>query len=529
MGKIIKTAGMFLSVVFLITVNVSGNTIAPAGWPDHVAMGAVVNAGAADIQTDADVDAFFKYATGEGAPGRILFPNNTDVLLAQSKLHSTAKCPYVIPVLVEYTANGSDGKKTLVPDFKLDYMTRHFINLILDSQLINYYITDNGVHTVSIILNPDFLGEIQKEINHNNLGENNAGATLFLGEGNTIEVITALKRAVAFISEKSDWTLKNKTLENATPIDTIKAIKSNYFGPAWELKLWDNPSIFETVANSKYESIISNKASYENIKIPSYITDDFKGYCQAANWIIRNYAPKATFGWMSNIWACSGSGMYDGLWVHRNPTDADISGYAKGISDFWNKELGIYSGENKPDFIVFDKFERNAFDTDGNTFDKGWLWSQDSLNYYLKFVKDISKNLGVPAMIWQIPGGHLAADVVVDDVTDETSKMSTEPQFFLGDENFSTVHVKDRVLTNAYGVHKGKTVIEFLGENNEKIDWSKNNMQTVSDSNIFSILWGGGNTTSIGTYPTSKKDDGWLKKKINIYYQNPVEVSKELK
>lgn len=53
--------------------------------------------------------------------------------------------------------------------------------------------------------------------------------------------------------------------------------------------------------------------------------------------------------------------------------------------------------------------------------------------------------------------------------------------------------------------------------------WQTNNLQQAASSNVFAILWGGGNTTSVGSFPSD--DGGWLANKINNYYKNPVNLS----
>jgi hypothetical protein len=49
-------------------------------------------------------------------------------------------------------------------------------------------------------------------------------------------------------------------------------------------------------------------------------------------------------------------------------------------------------------------------------------------------------------------------------------------------------------------------------------DYGKSQLQKLADKNIFSILWGGGETISVATIGTNGNDDGWLANKLRGYY-----------
>ena len=137
------------------------------------------------------------------------------------------------------------------------------------------------------------------------------------------------------------------------------------------------------------------------------------------------------------------------------------------------------------------------------------------------FVKAITTKLGVPAMLWQIPGGHIGAD--------ETNQntMSTEAQFLFGDKRFSTANVPSGPLSTYYRSYQKVDTAQFLnstcGSNNSACDWSSSNLAMAENSNVFAILWGTGTrSTSIGTYPGGDQlDGGWLLGKVNEYYTAP--------
>lgn len=125
----------------------------------------------------------------------------------------------------------------------------------------------------------------------------------------------------------------------------------------------------------------------------------------------------------------------------------------------------------------------------------------------------MSKGLGdIPVMLWQIPGGHLQIQGGIDT---RESHGSTAPNYFFGDgwlepdlsnlKAYIPQETKDYLLQDGY-------------------DWtSSNNMLKARESNVFPILWGGGNTTSVGKFPSD--DGGWLSEKVLEYSQNPAYLS----
>ncbi|MEI7590004.1 MAG: hypothetical protein WCJ49_01600, partial [Deltaproteobacteria bacterium] len=486
-------------------------SFAPSNWPNHIAMGSAMDT-MHDIPYFANIEAINKYATGDGAPGQIVAPRVINSLiddayeLSNLQMSHTDNYYSVRPVLVEYTANGSQSLEILQADFTLNNMAMHFINLMKDCNAIGAQSSTN----TSIILNPDLLGEIEQFLFTNasaanktnpnfianviNSANANTNATNLLVSGCTancsLKVIEALKIAVYFINNKPDSTSQ---ADFATAVANYTSVTK--------------------------ASVNNNTAS---VSLPT-VTEDFAGYIQAINWIVKNYAPKANFGWHSNIRTSYDTpwlGLYDGLWTHTIPNSSNINAYASVISTFWNS-LGIYTGSYKPDFIVFDKYGVNGLSSYVSTFSNGYLFNQQDMKSYFGFVKAITTKLGVPAMLWQIPGGHIGADVT------NQNTMSTEAQFLFGDKRFSTANVPSGPLSTYYRSHQKVDTAQFLnstcGSNNSACDWSSSNLAMAENSNVFAILWGTGTrSTSIGTYPGGDQlDGGWLLGKVNEYYTAP--------
>ncbi|EDW8156879.1 hypothetical protein FHP40_003225 [Salmonella enterica subsp. enterica serovar Hartford] len=248
--------------------------------------------------------------------------------------------------------------------------------------------------------------------------------------------------------------------------------------------------------------------------VPSLPTfsDDLYGYIQAVNYLVRQFAPDVAFGWQTNVWA---TGTAD--WVLRDTADPVAEGQA--IAGFIH-ELGVYSGEYAPDFIAFDKFERDCFSPDALAH---YGWNATCWLNYLAMVKQVTKALLTPAMLWQIPGGHMPT------VEEGVSKISAAHfasggTFFMGDARIGSdpdtlsLQLLNTALNSAtYGV---PTVGDFLRKD-KGYDWGQMQALNLPDFNVFSILWGGGSTISITTIHSNGEDGGWLADKMVEYYAAP--------
>ena len=251
--------------------------------------------------------------------------------------------------------------------------------------------------------------------------------------------------------------------------------------------------------------------------------DNIQGYFQSVNYVIKIIGEcKIPFGYQENVWAAG-----SGLWVFDDANEFDTAeNQASQTSDFINN-LEIYTGPWKPDFLAFDRFERDCFGPAGIT---SYGWTAKHWNRYLEFCERIAKDIGdVPIMLWQIPGGHLATTSETLNSYDVSTYSSAAGPFFLGDSNIGTnlnsiIPAVRNIQLPAGSSHYGNsdTVGELLAQDNN-YDWATSNLSRLADMNIFSILWGGGSTVgtaSIGT--NGAGDDGWLAGKVNDYYDNVV-------
>lgn len=241
-------------------------------------------------------------------------------------------------------------------------------------------------------------------------------------------------------------------------------------------------------------------------------SDDLYGYLQAVNFVKHHFAPDVPFGWQTNVWA---TGTAD--WLLRD--NADPSAQAQQIVAFID-ELGVYQGEYAPDFIVFDKFERDCFSPDALAH---YGWNATCWFNYLNMVKGTASGLNKPAMIWQIPGGHMP-------VRDEGTTLigadhfASGGTFLMGDArigtNISTITPQLTTLALNRTVYGAATVGEFLLKDNG-YDWGQRQAKNLPDYNVFAVLWGGGSTVSITTIYSNGDDGGWLAEKIRDYAAAP--------
>ncbi|EOX4832600.1 MULTISPECIES: hypothetical protein [unclassified Vibrio] len=84
-------------------------------------------------------------------------------------------------------------------------------------------------------------------------------------------------------------------------------------------------------------------------------------------------------------------------------TDDQSADKGKEVANFVNS-LDVYTGTYQPDYIVFDKYERDGF---GSEAIANYAYNATNWTRYLSYVKTISDGVESPAMIWQIPGGHM--------------------------------------------------------------------------------------------------------------------------
>jgi len=240
------------------------------------------------------------------------------------------------------------------------------------------------------------------------------------------------------------------------------------------------------------------------------------GYMQSINWAIRHFSPDVPFGWQENLWAPGSAN-----WVHRTPELE--SKIANNVFEYINK-LKVYQGPYKPYFIAFDKYERDAFYIPNTV----WFYDRTDWNTYIKFVGDVAKKLGMPAIIWQIPGGHMLTKSDTSGLP--LVHVSTAPDYFFGDPEVAKTfpnNILSGVLKFPLGSASYKSspvsVKDYLQSDSDK-NWGTSELQNAVDHNIVAILWGGGSTVGVVSIGSNGDDGFWLANKVKAYYKNPVKL-----
>ena len=480
-------------------------------------MGAVTDANTQNPEQLKDrlVDAIFKYAGdgGNGDRGKLVYPIFTQNTYKLAEELSTLNKHTTRPVMVVYTAEMSGG--TSFEDFKNNtsstetdnlILTKHFVNLMMLSQVMQLEYNKNRLDG-SIILNPDLMGMVQQQKLYQTLLGNNP---------TYIDVDSALKQAYWFIQSKHNWALQlnNGTtlnVANTTAIDFMQMVENGDFKNQGVYSPWDIKVPWE---NDATDILKQYQANNTNSVTPEF-DNNFKGWVQATNWIIKTFAPNITFGWQENVWNANSAN-----WVHADLSGADVlNTISKPTVELW-QDAGLYSGQYKPDFLVFDKYERNPIPGEAGS---GYIWNARDWDNYLTYVKQMSQGLGnIPVMLWQIPGGHLQT-------TSESTTIThgaTGPDFFLGNPDIKPdlsnlqSYISDINLADGtYNCQRDNAchLPDYLKDINgsSNYDWNNSNMDKARTSNVFAILWGGGSTTSVGSFPMD--DGGWLAKQVNHY------------
>ncbi len=268
------------------------------------------------------------------------------------------------------------------------------------------------------------------------------------------------------------------------------------------------------------------------------IKNNIKGWVQSQNFMIKEFAPDVAFGWVINLWN-PGSAH----WVHKQYTgERDVWDNASRSVALFVKWIGAYEDNAyRPDFLTFDKYERDGFGAAGKP---SYAFSSRAWDNYLMYVKQITDFIDTPAMLWQIPGGHMATKS--EDLTNDSSLCTNNESshcfrhldtsthgghsasggsYFMGDKKIGS-HPADTIRQDVLDIaisgshYNGATTVADLLDQDAGHNWGNDELRHSVFANAFAILWGGGETT--GSVPISTNKTGgydWLKKKI-VAYQN---------
>ncbi|WP_299497144.1 hypothetical protein [uncultured Shewanella sp.] len=495
------------------------------GWPNYLAMGNITDA---DIYNGTDLsstqvsltqypmNAIFKYA-GTGLPTdpnalSVTYPYQTYQTLAQTSFLTVDydndnalpdNSPTIKPVMVVYTANASYDWYSPVNDFTGDVMMNYFSKLILIAQLLE----KKGMG--SVILNPDFLGTLEKNIGSTT--DYYAQINEQLANNGDYTVENSLNAAISFVNTYQSFVpdcskaiipleLFNVLIECGADLDTANTT-------------WDH---IMTTAGPK----ISKTRGANHYATPNVSSNDVIAWITATNWIMNTFAPNISYGWQENLWATG-----DSTWIYDASSNiidsqaAEITGYLEAWS--------VFNGDYQPDFIVIDRYEGDDFMP--AVYDASYLYNSSDWYNYTAFVGKMSDNTNKPAMIWQIPGAHIQRFDDIDDAPTRVAEQhgGTAPNFFFSETQGGMPAVDfDNLI--AY-IDTIPTLPDYLkvqpdGNTEDTYYWNEGHLKTAIEANIFSILWGGENLAS-GAIDISLNpdlyDNGWLGTRIRHYLNGP--------
>ena len=436
------------------------------GWPaGKISMGTIHDASAEAKAGLAKhpVSAIFTYAgvSGDGDPGKVIPLDKSKIPtylgMANMSTYNT------IPVFVIYTANASGGGTAgAETDLTADYAQKHFQQLIMYSQALESAFQKRKIRS-TIVLNPDFLGNIYKD------GKINPSTTSLLDSGHTY---ASLLESALSSQQVTGHDVPQDVAQGDHLQDYIHAINwiMGAFAPdipyGWEDADWAGASAGNdwihaaSHANPNSASMIKTKATGE-IK---FLSD-----CQLIT-----------------------------------PVKIDSSGKT-----------------TKPAFIAFDKyganpiFQRTTNDPiDYSKVKEGYLFNAADWDSYINYTSQVAQQLKLPLMLFQIPGAHLP-------LTGDTSiaNLATFPDYLFGDEDdlntdlFSKIpgDISDKTYTT-----KSTTAGQYLLESGAEA-WQQSRTKNLISKGVFAILWGGGGFAT-GVIPEggpSFDDNGWLYNKIS--------------
>ena len=429
------------------------STAAVQGFPSYIAIGTVSEPGANidDQLKTLKMDSTFHYV-GNGSGDRgcyvdgptavdpscnetdgnnpsLAYDPLVDAMSAQAADVTTATGHNLIAGIVFYTIDFSDGAYAITQDLLDDNLTKHFYNVAYEAIKMQEKIT-SGTKMV-LFLNPDSIWPFQ------NCSQWNCPIMWKPGiSQDTINKVITLPNLQKDLNTAIDR-LAMKGLITTTQATNFKAqlVSDGILTPP--------PTSGRTVAG-----------------LPEYVL--------AQNWMLKNITTTLPFGWGLNVYDNNNPLLTPGgvvpkwatgsaTWIHYvnhaglSPTanlknkkysadsipanhswlvrhamiykgavlnyfglsalpttvpaaiDLEAQKAANYMKDM--NMVGNLAGLYKPDFIYFDKYERDPITSE---ISDGWAWNGVDWDSYLMYIKDIDGYVAnLPVAIWQIPGASI--------------------------------------------------------------------------------------------------------------------------
>jgi hypothetical protein len=454
-----------------VTVVISGNypnranpvSLKVKGWPSDLAMGSFTdnNTASNDTLAASGVDSIFNNeGNGTGNRGQVIVPSVTTQTLLQARDIERVSGASVLPVIGVATADASGlGTEDILDSANL---VKHFQNLIRVAATVQANKDSAHAHPGALVLNAGLLAQWQAN-------QNGSFKTAFGSAGSwvAIDVKQAVKDA---LTNEANYAIGSQSLSAIYNLNSLK---------------------------SEVDSALQNNVT---------------GWVQAHNLLIKRLSPDVSFGWVAGV-----SSPGNNTWVHT-----DFAGLqdvwdaaAFSVSTFANS-IGAYATNSyRPDFLAFDQSADDGLSPSART---AYAFGAKEWENYLNYVRQVTDSLSIPAMLWQIPGGHLASVSESTGSYNLANDSGTAGTYFMGDKNIGTTisNVRSEVLSIplSASVYAGANNVNALLQQTSNYDWGTSALRRAAFSNVFAILWGSNAGTSVVPTVGSATDNGWLKAKI---------------
>ncbi|MEL4012861.1 hypothetical protein [Dryocola clanedunensis] len=450
---------------------VEGANLRVKGFPDFLSFGGCANMSPsnADDFVEARVSSLFKYSgdDGMGDAGGFLDPAKepTSQVIAMARQVADKLNQPVLPVMVSYTCNLSLGDVShIIKD--ADRLMYSFANFIQALQIAQATKDDENEVPAGFIVNPDYLGECQK---------NGFAPTYEIPvRGPLAEALAHHNVQIAIPADITD-TLKGYI----KAVNWVVRVVAPDVVLGWQVNLW-------SVAGSQW---LYSDFTYDDVFDPADCTHKKMTMTpELAGKLTAEYA------------------LLVGVFEETPYTQADgTAAVAKGA-----------------DFMATDRYEADDFTI--RAYDNGYCYSPFEWDRTFDFCASLSRHLRQPVMPWQMPASRLAdtneAVTVLED-----QFWGTGGSYLMGHAEIgSDINAINKKLME---IEFPSAFADMMGHNSGELfsrhewDFTTPKYLDFPSRGIFHVQVGGGATTGVVS-AVNQNSSSWMRTKLKAYRDNPV-------
>lgn len=261
--------------------------------------------------------------------------------------------------------------------------------------------------------------------------------------------------------------------------------------------------------------------------------DDYHGYIEAVNYLITRYGPHVLFGWDCGVYFKN----IGKDWIYDdNP--AKVQSRIDGALAFYLNLPLVNANDLRvsSNFLVFDLASYAPLNSESN-FNQGWLLNGIAFNNWFNYIGQMTRNFGLPAMLWQMSGDPMPVRASVPQWV-WGNYYGSMPNFIFGN-TYATPNsplnptnpltlpqgLGSLPLGNLYGSYSpNTTVMKYLSdkEGSGSFDWTQDNLDVLFNAGVFAIQFGGATNPMAGISTQSPApNNGWLLNSIKNYWTTP--------